>query len=144
MGFDAPVNKCSKFISALPSNKLPGQKSEKCLVCILGETMTSWIHSEFNWPLVNCWFFSGFPNKRMLFGYLDFCTHCHCHLPWEPKALSSEPPSVDGGQIVEKLTRLTLKIDSYIVNDREAHLWKSLTYCTKIGRPTSKSHQVAF
>ena len=28
-------------ISALPSNKLPGQKSLKCLVGILGETMTS-------------------------------------------------------------------------------------------------------
>ena len=28
-------------ISALPSNKLPGQKSEKFLLGILGETMTS-------------------------------------------------------------------------------------------------------
>ena len=35
----------------LPSNKLPGQKSLEFLVGILGETMTSWIHSEFNWPL---------------------------------------------------------------------------------------------
>ena len=39
-------------ISALPSSKLPGQKSLNFLVGILGETMTSWIHSEFNWPLV--------------------------------------------------------------------------------------------
>ena len=39
-------------ISALPSNKLPGQKSFKFLVGILGETMTSQIYSEFNWPLV--------------------------------------------------------------------------------------------
>ena len=39
-------------ISALPSNQLPGQKSEKFLVGILGETMTSQIHSEFNWPLI--------------------------------------------------------------------------------------------
>ena len=38
-------------ISVLPSNKLPGQKSETFLVGILGETMTSKIHSEFNWPL---------------------------------------------------------------------------------------------
>ena len=38
-------------ISALPSNKLPGQKSFKFLVGILEETMTSKIHSEFNWPL---------------------------------------------------------------------------------------------
>ena len=38
-------------ISALPSNKPPGQKSEKFLVGILGEMMTSEIHSEFNWPL---------------------------------------------------------------------------------------------
>ena len=38
-------------ISALPSNKRPGQKSFKFLVGILGETMTSSIHSEFNWPL---------------------------------------------------------------------------------------------
>ena len=42
--------KITKII-ALPSNKLPGQKSLKFLVGILGETMTSWIHSEFNWPL---------------------------------------------------------------------------------------------
>ena len=39
-------------ISALPSNKLPGQKSFKFLVGILGETMTSKIHSECNWPLL--------------------------------------------------------------------------------------------
>ena len=39
-------------ISALPSNKLSGQKSSKCLVGILGKTMTSKIHSDFNWPLV--------------------------------------------------------------------------------------------
>ena len=38
-------------ISALPSNKLSGQKFLKSLVGILRETMTSKIHSEFNWPL---------------------------------------------------------------------------------------------
>ena len=32
-------------------NKLPGQKAFKFLVGILGETMISSIHSEFNWPL---------------------------------------------------------------------------------------------
>ena len=31
-----------------------GQKSEKFLVGILGETMISSIHSEFNWPLKIC------------------------------------------------------------------------------------------
>ena len=30
---------------------LLGRKSLQFLVCILGETMTSQIHSEFNWPL---------------------------------------------------------------------------------------------
>ena len=32
-------------VSALPVNKLPGQKSLKLLVGILGETMTSYIHT---------------------------------------------------------------------------------------------------
>ena len=30
---------------------LVGQKSLQFFVCILGETMTSWINSEFKWPL---------------------------------------------------------------------------------------------
>ena len=38
-------------MSVLPSNKLSGQKSFQFLVAILGETMISYIHSEFNWPL---------------------------------------------------------------------------------------------
>ena len=43
------------FSDFCPTNKSPGQKSEKLLVGILGETMTSYIHSENNWPLVkNC------------------------------------------------------------------------------------------
>ena len=40
-------------ISVLPSNKLPGQKSGKCLVGILGETMTKKIHPEFNLNLTD-------------------------------------------------------------------------------------------
>ena len=51
-------------ISVLPSNELPGQKSLEFSVGILGETMTSWIHSEFYWPSANynfiffiCWLF---------------------------------------------------------------------------------------
>ena len=44
------------YTSALPANKLPGQKSFKYLVGILGEAMTSWIHSEFNWPLKDSWY----------------------------------------------------------------------------------------
>ena len=47
-------------ISALTSNKLPGQQSEKCLVCILGEMVTSSIHSEFNWPLIDSLYIAAF------------------------------------------------------------------------------------
>ena len=45
------TKKFERRISTLKVYKRVGKKSFKFLVCILGETMTSWIHSESNWPL---------------------------------------------------------------------------------------------
>ena len=49
---------------------LLGQKSLKCLVGILGETMTSKIHSEFNWPLKSIYRSKNAP-RNIFFGFID-------------------------------------------------------------------------
>ena len=47
-----------------------------------------------------------------LFKILNQKCQCNRHIPWEPKKLSSEtgPPQLIEGKVIEKLTRLTLKI----------------------------------
>ena len=56
------------FIHFLSSNKLPGHKSLNFLVGILGETMTSKIYSEFNWPLPGGSFHENWTKLKIPFG----------------------------------------------------------------------------
>ena len=69
-------------ISALPSNKLPGHKSLKFLVGILGETMTSSIHSEFNLPLTRTLLFT------FVQGIVVYVHNFHCFKPDEVSQLN--------------------------------------------------------
>ena len=63
-------------ISALPSNRHLGQKSWQFLVGFLGETMISWIHSEFNWPWKNVEKPQVYENKNAPLEKIS--THCFC------------------------------------------------------------------